>query len=336
LSLNYMVHILKRIRRIMITKSKGSESKFVRILAEQIVKPLISEFMSCETSTEELSEIANVLFVKRSQILPLGMKGHIIKMHQVKDDVHNKLKKDTDILSSEEHEILISKAANYIVNSLINDIVYLDDEKDESSVTLGGECRDVHGIITGSTSPPTKRKRKQTKATTENCDMDVETVDNISNLSLKVEDMEIDIEVTEDEKVLIKRSDKMDETVKAKQDRLEEEEKRRTKDKMYSEKVKNSENLIKTETLWKINKLRKQKSKTMKKRINKKKKQEMNTKSKDFFEIPNLREVPLSCQDLVNKDDLVYVVPGDGACCPNVQQHSSSMTKCLVPNCGRR
>ena len=109
----------------------------------------------------------------------------------------------------------------------------------------------------------------------------------------------------------------MDEKVKAKQDRLEEEERRRNKEKIYSEKVKNSENLIKTETLRKINKLRKQKSKTMKKRINKKKKQEINTKSNDFYEIPNLREVPLSCQDLVNKDDLVYVVPGDGACCPN-------------------
>ena len=177
--------------------------------------------------------------------------------------------------------------------------------------------RDVHGIITGSTSPPTKRKRKQTKATTENCDMDVETVDNISNFSLQVEDMEIDIEVTGDEKVFTKRSDKMDEKVKAKQDRLEEEERRRSKEKIYSEKVKNSENLIKTESLRKINKLRKQKSKTMKKRINKKKKQEINTKSNDFYEIPNLREVPLSCQDLVNKDDLVYVVPGDGACCPN-------------------
>ena len=35
------------------------------------------------------------------------------------------------------------------------------------------------------------------------------------------------------------------------------------------------------------------------------------------FKVPNLKEVPMSCRHLVNEGDLVYIVPGDGACLPN-------------------
>ena len=34
-------------------------------------------------------------------------------------------------------------------------------------------------------------------------------------------------------------------------------------------------------------------------------------------EIPNLREVPKNCKHLVEKDDVLYLVPGDGCCGPN-------------------
>ena len=52
---------------------------------------------------------------------------------------------------------------------------------------------DTHGIITGSTSPPTKRKRNQCKITTDNIEMDVESDANVSKLDLQIEDMEIDL-----------------------------------------------------------------------------------------------------------------------------------------------
>ena len=37
----------------------------------------------------------------------------------------------------------------------------------------------------------------------------------------------------------------------------------------------------------------------------------------DRFFVPNIREIPVNCKHLVKKDDVLYVVPGDGACGPN-------------------
>ena len=33
--------------------------------------------------------------------------------------------------------------------------------------------------------------------------------------------------------------------------------------------------------------------------------------------VPNLSPVPENCKHLVNEDDILYVVPGDGNCAPN-------------------
>jgi hypothetical protein len=126
----------------------------------------------------------------------------------------------------------------------------------------------------------------------------------------------MDIDDMENEDTYAQRSDQMDEKVKAKQNRLVEEERKRSQHKRDLEKVKNTEKLIKIEKLKKVNKLRKQKSKALK-RKNKKKEKEFQSESEFVYKVPNLRNVPSSCQHLVNKDDLVYVVPGDGTCCPN-------------------
>ena len=66
----------------------------------------------------------------------------------------------------------------------------------------------------------------------------------------------------------------------------------------------------------KKNKMIKQKSKQLRKKVNKKTKK-TNDDVETAHKIPNLKEVPLSCQHLVNNGNLVYVVPGDGACGPN-------------------
>ena len=34
-------------------------------------------------------------------------------------------------------------------------------------------------------------------------------------------------------------------------------------------------------------------------------------------QIPNIKEVPNNCKHLVNADDVMYVVPGNGSCGPN-------------------
>lgn len=40
-------------------------------------------------------------------------------------------------------------------------------------------------------------------------------------------------------------------------------------------------------------------------------------KNKKKFTVPNIIEVPKNCRALVDKNDVVYQVPGDGACGPN-------------------
>jgi hypothetical protein len=58
--------------------------------------------------------------------------------------------------------------------------------------------------------------------------------------------------------------------------------------------------------------LKKQKLKKQKQKIQK------SQKKKSVIEsVPNIREIPKNCKHLVNKDDQLYVVPGDGACGPN-------------------
>ena len=57
-----MVHMFKKTKKdnvVMITKCKRNESKFVTILAETIMKPLISGFTKVEIETDNSSEIDN-------------------------------------------------------------------------------------------------------------------------------------------------------------------------------------------------------------------------------------------------------------------------------------
>ena len=63
-------------------------------------------------------------------------------------------------------------------------------------------------------------------------------------------------------------------------------------------------------------KKRKQKKKDDKKKQNKKylRKSAENSKGKS---ISNLKEIPANCKHLVEIDDILYVVPGNGACGPN-------------------
>ena len=108
---------------VMITKSKGSESKFVTILAEKIVKPLINSFLGVETKTNPTKkkemEKTNVYKCpqcdKTSYSYP-GLKGHITKMHQVKEEPEKVGNKKP--LKEEIHD-----EANKVVNLLLKEIL---------------------------------------------------------------------------------------------------------------------------------------------------------------------------------------------------------------------
>ena len=82
--------------------------------------------------------------------------------------------------------------------------------------------------------------------------------------------------------------------------------------------MKSSEKLIKIDEQRKERKMRKQRSKNIRKYSNNKiKKHKLSNEDEVLFKAPNLKNIPPGCRHLVNQGDVVYVVPGHGACCPN-------------------
>ena len=75
------------------------------------------------------------------------------------------------------------------------------DFKAKSFQEMKRHLRDSHGIVTGSTSPPNKKKKKlnlnDSTVNQGNENMDIES--DVSNLSIQIEDMEIDVVETEGE-----------------------------------------------------------------------------------------------------------------------------------------
>ena len=121
--------------------------------------------------------------------------------------------------------------------------------------TLKRHKRDEHAIQTESTSPPLKKKKivsedknKQSK------EMDIdESHDSVKDLSFKLEDMDIDPSNNENES----KSIMMDEKVKSKEKKVEEEEKLRMKKANSKETRKKKDEKLKVETTKKLTKQRK-------------------------------------------------------------------------------
>ena len=119
--------------------------------------------------------------------------------------------------------------------------------------------RDVHGVITGSTSPPTKKKKIQMVKDDECESMDFANDGNISDLSSQMEDMDIDD--MESENSVDDRTNKMDEKVKEKQERSNAEELSREQIKRQIEIKRKAEMQDNLDKRRKKNKMIKQKSK---------------------------------------------------------------------------
>jgi hypothetical protein len=223
---------------VMVTKSKESDAKYVTMLAEEIIKPLIIKLLEDENCVQPSKNMA----IKRN----ISVRGKEVKLVKcpITDDKVEKKKKAEEV----DH---IFDEAKKVVNLLLNDIIDLTGEKDDSieevdDITLDETCegdlldepkqynnkcenceyvadaprrylvlkllskhkekfciskgkkcckcdfeanekmymkrhmRDVHAIITVSTSPPLKKKRK---SETETEPMDTSDVNDLKRLS---------------------------------------------------------------------------------------------------------------------------------------------------------
>ena len=180
--------------------------------------------------------------------------------------------------------------------------------KDKS--TMKRHMRDEHGIYSTSTSPPTKRKRKTEQENTSVEQMDVEEDEGcVAQLSLSMEEMEID----DEQKSLEERKDYQDEKIKTKKLKQEKEELEFRRNKIDALKQKKEEEEKKARDDQNEKRKKKQKIKDMNKKM---KKKSLKNENK-ILKVKNIKEVPENCKHLVGEDDVVYVVPGDGACGPN-------------------
>ena len=135
--------------------------------------------------------------------------------------------------------------------------------------------------------------------------------DSVKDLSFELEDMDIEACESDEET----RSKMMDEKIKAKQKKTEEEENLQKLKAMTAQKNKIRKEEVKIESIQKLNKQRKQKLKDDKKK--RKKVTNKNNSDKVMEVVPNIKPVPHNCVHLVNAGDVVYTVPGDGSCRPN-------------------
>ena len=139
--------------------------------------------------------------------------------------------------------------------------------------------------------------------------------DNMDDLNSSLEDVEID-EPGEKEETLKERSNCWDNKVKLKRKKIIDDVIIEEKKKKVLESKKKSEEEKSLKKVKKENKQRKQKVKDLNKKKNKRAKSEAK-ESQPRNAIPNIKPIPLNCTHLVHEDDVLYTVPGDGACGPS-------------------
>ena len=295
---------------IMVTKNKRSNEKFVTILAEKIVKPMIDGFVKEEyegvKQEDNLCSICEKAFKSST-----GVKSHMTRMHKGKsgESLEKEDKKEYNELC-DKCESKVKAEKKYLALQLLR-----KHKKDQHPKNCS-ECdfkaqnlqelkrheRDVHGKSTISTSPPAKRKRNSPDDNIESMEkMDTEDVIN----EIGQEEMDVD-----EEQIKRKLSERMDKKVIEKQQRIDLNEKEWEEEKLARLKNKDEKDKQIKENEHKNNKIAKQRSKDRRRKAAKKLKKETKFAS-------NVKEVPSNCKKFVNEGDVVYIVPGNGACGPN-------------------
>ena len=314
---------------VMATKSKGSDTKYMVMLAKEVIEPLIDKFLNNDEEednnkgNEKADEIKCSLCDKTFKT-KTALKGHLTRMHKQTDD---KTQDDIRSVKSYQHkcdkcDFTTNANRRYLALQLVQK--HKEDECINRTIKIRNKCdlcefkannpflmkrhiRDKHDIKTQSTSPPCKKQKRQEK------DVSVEPMDVDNNQ----EDIE-DLDKTEKE-LLKKRSDYMDAKIKEKE-RLSDERETLFRNKKIAEENRKKELEAKMlEESKMLNKKRKQSLKDQRKIVNKKIKQKVSDTKDNHILVnnPKIKEIPQNCKHLVEVNDVLYVVPGDGCCGPN-------------------
>ena len=371
---------------IMVSKSKQSEYKYVKILAEKVLKPLIRDFIAeniefdeNEEETEETEkpndtvkkpEVLECPFCDKTSYSSPGLKCHITKMH--KDIEKDKELKQNEVKaenSDEKIENLLDDSVKTLVTleEVSSDMIVDDtssvkmysqeckncdfktkaernyialrlvkkhsdscpakkfkksinnDKCNECDyVAINGQqmkrhMRDQHDSASVSTSPPPKKIKIVSKEMFGNDAHDSD--DYMDDINSSLEDMDIDDTGVKDESIG-ERSNGWDQKVRIQQKKImdvikSEENKMKASE---SKEILEEEEIVQNQK--KEKKQIKQKRKDSNKRKNKRARREAMESTPRKIN-PNIKSIPMNCTHLVNENDVVYTVPGDGACGPS-------------------
>ena len=92
----------KKENSVLVTKYKGSDIKFVTIIAEKIVKPLLINILGVKDKSHEIKQEKCEICPKSFDTMR-ALKSHITKMHKEENNIEN-VSMDTEILWNQEHE----------------------------------------------------------------------------------------------------------------------------------------------------------------------------------------------------------------------------------------
>ena len=336
---------------VTVTKSKKSDIKFVAIIAQKIIRPLIKQSLTPDMNSKIKQETLTKCKICDKTFRTIrGLKGHNTRIHkgQNNDQQTDNIEPAFDISDEDEidedciekvnsnktndkkyhsqctecsYEIETNRKYELIQNSLKHKAECKKVNSDCKESHVRGACN-VCGFVARSELTIKRHLRDKHDITTVSTSPPQKKTKIIVQES-KTEEMEIDTneildaenkEDMEIDSVEIQRSNEMDEKVIAKAKKIDEEERLlKNKRKLKEMKDKELEELEK-EKLKMLTKQKKQRLKDEKKRIRKK---SIKASKVDTNMMVNIKPIPENISHLVNRGDVIYTVPGDGSCGPS-------------------
>ena len=108
---------------VSVTRSKGSEPKFVNILAEKIVKPMINEFIQGEDEFNIESKVYNCPHCEKTSHSEAGIKSHVTKMHKLQS------------LKESDNVKRIATESQKVIEDIVVSIIQISDTEDNTEDT---------------------------------------------------------------------------------------------------------------------------------------------------------------------------------------------------------
>ena len=334
---------------VSVTRSKGSDYKFITIFAENVIKPLMNEFLqgevlksikeSNEKDREDLSKAFKCQFCDKTSPSKSGLKCHVTKMHPNAIKEVDQRESEDEMLIVEDDSIICSTDNDLTLEEIVQENgkhkVY---KKKCESCRYEVEAKRKYKVVQDMLEHKSKNHTNKSTGTCSKCKVFIKDSRNMkrhmrdvhgnttystspppkkkkNSESIEIKDNSIefeDMEIdTSEEEISTQRSRMQDEKVLDKEKRNEEEER------LYRKSVEEKEIKKKEEAKTRAAKEKLEKKKSKQKSRNLKRKKSVNNISQNIDKIDNLKEVPENCKKFVNENDVVYVVPGDGRCAQN-------------------